>query len=141
MAKYRGKDLAVQWIYPGGTVYFQTNGPQTSFDTDAATDMVEVTSGNAVGKEYIDGPNDATSTLKYYDDTGASGTVAEGATQDGTFGTLFWGAQGTATGKPKRGYAAWTKNQKVTIPYDKAIDLEVQFQKSGAWLARSGSVW
>jgi len=140
MAKFRGKDLIVQWIHPGGTALFQS--PVNAFDVDGSTDMVEVSSGNTQGKEYIDGPNDATATMKFYDDNTASGTALIGATQDGVQGTVYYAPQGTVAGKPKGGFAAIIKNQKHNIPYDKAVDLECQWQKTGNWLKRVGTdVW
>lgn len=136
--RYRGKDLVVQWIWSGGTV--TATGDQTSFDVDRSIDLLDATAGNVSDKEYINGLKDGTATLKIYD-TGAAGSALAAALVEGNAGTLLYGTQGTTAGKPKAGFAAITKSHKLTEPFDKVVEIEVQFQKSGAMLYDYGSVW
>ena len=142
MAKYRGSGLIVEWINPLGTVIMAT--PQTNLDVARDCDLIDVSSGNDADHEFITGLKKGTATLKFFDDTttGATGgTAIAAAMVEGTYGTLLWGPQGTVTGKPKGGMTAYVKSLKHQIPFDKAIDLEIAFEKSGALLFDFGSSW
>lgn len=142
MAKYRGKALFVRFVSSAGTADIQSDF--TTFDVDRSLDTVDVSSGNVNDKEYIDGLKDATATLKMYDnntEAAQSGTALLAKLVEGLQGTVSWGPQGTATGKPKGSFAAWVKSHKPTYPFDKGIEVEVQFQKTGAFISDYGVTW
>jgi hypothetical protein len=142
MAKYRGNGLIVQFVNALGTAQFQT--PQTSFDVARDCDLIDVSSGNDTDREYILGLKKGTATLKYFDDTAQaanSGTALAAQVTEGTFGTLYWGPQGTAVGMPKGGFAAWVKTHKFVEPFDKAVDIEVMFEKHLGFISDYGAHW
>jgi hypothetical protein len=123
--RYRGKDLVIQWIYPGGTIIL-TNDASAS---------------NTLDKEYINGLKDATAKLDLFDITTAAGTVLAAALVEGTAGTLIYGPQGTATGKPKAGFAAITKSLKHSMDIGNPVSLASEFQKTGAFLYDWGTTF
>lgn len=142
MAKYRGNGLIVQWINPLGTT--QWTLPQTSLELARDCDLIDVSSGNDLDHEYITGMKKGTATLKFFDDTatGATGgTAILASVVEGTYGTLLWGPQGTAVNLPKGGITAYVKSLKHMMPFDKAIEGEVGFEKSGATLFDFGAHW
>lgn len=142
MAKYRGNGLVVLFINPGGTAVFATN--HTAFDVARQIDLIDTTSGNDADKEYIPGNKSATATLKYLDDAvqaANQGTMLAAQVIEGTYGTVTFGPQGTVTGKPKGSFAAYVKSHKFVEPFDKAVDIEVQFEKTGPMLADYGAIF
>lgn len=134
--RYRGKDLVIQWIYSGGTVTL--NGDYTKFDVERSIDLIDATAGNSLDKEYINGVKDGTAKVTFAD-TGTSGSAVAAAVVEGTAGSLIYGSQGTATGKPKGGFVAIVKSHKFSEPYDDMVTLEIEFQKNGAMLFDYGS--
>lgn len=142
MSRYRGSALIVQFINPAGTAQIQ--GPYTTFDDTRDVDLVDVSAGNDQDYEYILGLHKRTATLKFFDDTTQSatnGTALAAQFEDGTFGTVLYGPQGTAANLPKFGFPAFVKQMKYTMPFKNAFDLEVQFEKSGAPLFDFGAHW
>jgi hypothetical protein len=144
MAKYRGKSLYVEFIHSAGTLVINTN--YRSFKDNLELDMIDVSAGADVSKSYIAGLDDATFEVEYLDNNadGTVATVARRAMAVGNYGTLTWGVQGTAAGKPKRSCAAYVTAFDDSIEYDKEKMNKVSFQRDGAWIAdfaSLGSAW
>jgi hypothetical protein len=137
--RYRGKDLVIQWIYPGGTIILTNDF--TKFDVDRQIDLLDASASNTLDKEYINGLKDATAKLDLFDITTAAGTVLAAALVEGTAGTLIYGPQGTATGKPKAGFAAITKSLKHSLDIGNPVSLASEFQKTGAFLYDWGTTF
>lgn len=136
--RYRGNALILQWIYSGGTVQIQ--GDYTKFDVDRSIDLIDATAGNALDKEYINGIKDGSAKLSIFD-TANAGTAVASSLVEGTAGTLIYGPQGTATGKPKWGFQAIVKSHKFSEPFDDAVTLDAEFQKTGAMLYDYGTTF
>ena len=140
MAKYRGVALITQWINPLGTLQIQNNFQ--TFDVQREVDLIDVSSGADLDHESIIGLRKGTGTLKFYDDTQTVanfGTAALAMLCEGTYGTLIWGPQGTAVNMPKGSFGAFVKTLKHSMPFDKALDIEIVWEKSGPFLADYGA--
>ena len=141
MAKYRGNGLIVSFVTLGGgtvagTALFQTQF--TSVDVQREIDLIDVSSGNDLDHEYIAGLRKGSATLKFFDDTTA-GTALAAQVKEGFFGTLTISPQGTATGSPYMAFAAWVKTHKFSEPFDKAVEIEVAFEKHLAFISDYGA--
>lgn len=144
MAKYTGKAMVIQWICPLGTVTFTGASDLLSLETKRSLDILKVTSGNMQDDQKLDNTKDVTSTLKAYMNTtqsANSGTLMGAAFDVGTYGTLQWGDQGTAVGKPKFGYAGFVKEFSMPLNTQKTTEIEVQIDRDGSWLFNWGSTW
>ena len=141
MAKYRGNGLVVQFATLAGGTVAQTalfNTQFTSIDVQREIDLIDTSSGNDLDHEYITGLKKGSATLKFFDDTTA-GTALAFLVTEGLFGTLTIGPQGTATGSPKMAFTAYVKTHKFQEPFDKAVEIEVAFEKSGPFLSDYGA--
>jgi hypothetical protein len=133
-----GANVMVQWVYPGGTLDLHTD--YAHFAVDRSVELLETTPGNVADKTYLAGLKNATARLSCFA-TASGGTVLEAALVEGTFGTLIYGQQGSGSGMPKRGFAAYVRRFGQTLNADGLAMIEVEFQKSGALVYGPGSVW
>jgi hypothetical protein len=69
-------------------------------------------------------------------DTGGSAQVA--ALQPGTNGTLIWGPEGTAAGKPKWGAYMMLSEFSPSYPFDDVVMYKAKFVMAGTALAFNG---
>jgi hypothetical protein len=126
MTKYTGANLYVK---------FKTtvlSGEFRSFEVSEEIDLVDQTTGDDVAKTYLTAKEDGDASFESLNQTGATGGTAEWAAVDiGAEGTLEWGPEGTASGKPKHWVNAIVKNRKRAFPYDDVIKLNAEFQYSG----------
>jgi hypothetical protein len=137
--KYRvGPSAAITWIWSGGTVNLAQD--YTQFSAPREIELLESTAGNVEDKEYVTGLKDGKASLRYFDTT-QQGTVLEAAMKEGTFGTLVYGRRGTATGMPKRGFAAYVKSFDDSMDFNKLAECNVEFQKTGAMVYDVGAVY
>ncbi len=86
--------------------------------------MVDATSGAATRKNWLAVVGDGTGEFSGI----YAGTAPYAAVAPGTSGTLVWGEEGTADGKPKHTCTATVKKRARKIPYNNVIDLSVTFQ-------------
>lgn len=126
MAEYTGNDLYL--AFKGTTLHadFRT------FTTSEAIDLVDASAGADVAKTYLTALEDGTGTVELLDQTG--GTAATAAWQlcdKGAEGTLEWGPEGTATGKPRHYVNAIVSSRDRNHPYNDVSTLTVNFQFSG----------
>lgn len=130
--RYVGKDLYATFICSAGTIVL--TGDQRSLSVDRDADTVDITAGNAGDKSYLATLKDGTAEIEVLDQAGTTATSFEAAMPEGTSGTLIYAPQGTATTKPKRGFAAIVKSVSVEYPYADVVSYRISFQKSGSVL-------
>lgn len=126
--EYAGTALNLQWIYSGGTVTlsgryrtFSKSDSITTYPVDAAADT---------DMTYIRGIKDRTLNVGVL--AVADGTATYDALAAGTYGTLLVSPEGTATGKRKESYPAYSLGVNVTEPYNNAVEWSIDFQGNGA---------
>jgi len=139
--QYVGSSWYGTWITSGGT--FVLSGNQTMFGTERTVDTVEVTAGSDTQKAYLPTVTDNKFSYAYYDagTAAAAGTALAAQLKPNTSGTITFGPQGTATGKPKYQIAAVVTSQKIEYAFDAAALFEVEFLGSGSWVLDHGSAW
>ena len=126
MTKYTGTNLIVQFK---GTVL---SGEFRSFDSGESIDLVDQSAGGDVAKTYLTALEEGDAKFESLNQTGATGGTAEWALVDkGQEGTLDWGPEGTATGKPRHWVNAIVKDRKRSFPYEDVVKMNVSFQFSG----------
>lgn len=138
MAKITGKNLYVQF---GST---NLSGSQRTFDVSQMQETADMTAGADDYRNFANTVKTIEATMEVVmqeHSTGGSAILA--ALTLGTNGTLIWGAEGTATGKPKDGFYATLVDASKAIPFDDAYVLKLKFQMAGTALAFNGvtSLW
>lgn len=128
MADITGKNLAVNWIYTGGTISITPD--YRSFNMSDNVDMAETTAGADADKTYIATIKDSTIDLSFLYQ--AAGTALDTALAISTAGTLTVYPEGTASGKPVITYPAIVSSYKKAVPYNEVVSVDVTFQKNGA---------
>ena len=122
----------------------ELNTDYRNFDGDRSIDKSETTAGADTDKSYLPTIRDGTFKMTFVQDNSASGTAVVGTLYEGSEGTLIWGPEGTATGKPKYSCVAFVESLSTPLKYNEATMRDVTFQKNGSWLLNfeiSGSVW
>lgn len=133
MAKLTGKRLR---IFYAGT---DLSGEFRTVDVTEQQETADVTAG---ADDYRNFAN----TVKMIEVTaeiimkehGSGGSAILAAMSLGGEGTLIWGAEGTATGKPKDGFYARLVDRSRPIPFDDAYLIKAKWQMAGTALAFNG---
>lgn len=127
MAHYTGKNLYVEY---GGV---DISGDYRSLNVDRSVSTYDATAGSDEDTSHLIGVRSATATLQVIVEN-TSGTAIRHVLHEGASGTLIWGPEGTATGKPKYGFLATTTSMADQIPYDDTVSFSATLEKNGAWL-------
>jgi len=138
MAHFTGKDLYIEFV---GTAI---NSDYRTLNTDNTIDKSESTAGADTEKGYIETIGDATISMDYVLENSAAGTAIDGILYRGNRGTLTWGPEGTAAGKPKYSCVAFVESVSDPVTYNEVQVSSVSFQKDGEWIENfriSGDVW
>lgn len=129
MTAFSGSALYLAWVYSGGTVTLQ--GDFRQFEWTPSLSLIDSTAGADTFREYIPGigesGNIALSMVMQQ-----NGTALIQALAKGNQGTLIYGPEGTASGKPKSTIPAISKGPAYTQPYDDVVEFKVEFQQSAA---------
>lgn len=123
-----GKNLKVFWIDASGTV--DLSADRRAFDFTYETETLEMAAGNDTARAYkptlmaLGGEL----TALY---NGTAGTASMSRVKPQSEGTVVWGPDGTATGRPKWGFPAVVKTQNYSYPYPDAIEVTISFDPQG----------
>ena len=93
------KDYYVEFAAAGGS-YVDISGDYTGFDWTGAADGADLTANNDAAAYEKPGVKRYDYSLEAYY-RGAAGTAVYAVLKEGTEGTIRWGPDGTAAGKPK----------------------------------------
>lgn len=126
MPEYTGKDLYVAWIHSGGTLNLSGNY-RTLADTPSV-DLVDISAGPDTDRTYLATLRDGQIALTYLHDGGTPDLLP---LREGTGGTLVFGPEGSATGKPKRTVPAISLGASFNIVYNNAVEVSVTWQRNG----------
>ena len=109
-----------------GTTVLSTN--YRSFQTTDEMGLVDQSAGADTGSTYLTTLHDGSSqwTVKHK----AADTAFWAALSPGSEGTLEWGEEGTAAGKPKHSVYAIIQRRQQSASYNDLIVVDLQFQHS-----------
>lgn len=125
MARLSGKDLYVSFA---GT---DISGDFRTLEINQEGIQEDITAGDDAANQYVAIRKDGNASFEaLYDAT--NGTAHWAIMDVNTAGTLEWGEQGTASGKPKGTVIALVSSRSKSIPYDGAMELSFEFQFNGA---------
>lgn len=126
-----GKDTKVYWIDGSGTVDISGNYRQfnvsDSFDTVDASAGADTARGMKGTLRVL-----GASMAALYD--GTAGTAVRNRLATGNEGTLLYGLEGTAAGKPKGAFPAIVKTQNVNGSYDDMISVDFTWEPQGDYV-------
>lgn len=134
MAKISGKNLYVEF---GGT---DISGNQRSFSITESQEQADATAGADAYRNYVNTMKtiEASVEILVEDFASTGGSALLAALDVGTQGTLIWGPEGTATGKPKKGFYATITQFDQALPFDDVYSINVTFTMAGTALAFDG---
>lgn len=138
MAHFTGADLYI--TFGGVTLH----GDFRSLDVSESQEVADTTAGTDDYQSHVITTKAVEMSLSLLYDNATAGTAAATALANGTQGTLEWGPEGTATGKPKYTIPATVTSFDKSIPYDDAVSYDVSLTGNGAFTNHfelSGSVW
>jgi hypothetical protein len=123
MAEYTGKNTYVKF----GSTVLSTR--YRSFEQNEEVGLVDHSAGADVPRTYLTTLEDGTATLETLAE--AAGTALWNAVDKGTEGTLEFGPEGTASGKPKHTVNAIVKSRRRSHVFEDVVKINVEFQFSG----------
>ena len=100
------------------------------FDIEMTIDTVEKSAGREASKSYIATLKDGTAKLTYAY-SGTAGTAYTNLLRVGQQGTLLWGPEGSAAGKPKGGVEAIVIAHSKPMAYNDLMTRTATFQFTG----------
>jgi len=92
---------------------------------------VKATAGSDTNESYLTIQKDAT--LDYTGVMQTAGTALEDALVEGTYGTLIFGPEGTATGKRKYTVPCYSLGPSFDWKYNDTVEINCSFQASGTF--------
>lgn len=96
-----------------------------SYNESDEAGLVDKSSGADTRRTYLPTLKDGGASFEFLQDSG--GSVVWAAVEAGSTGTLEWGPEGTASGKPKYTVNALVKNRKRDIVFDDVVKITVDF--------------
>jgi len=129
MAAFSGSAMYLAWIYSGGTIVLNTDFRQ--FDWTPSLALIDSTAGADTFREYISGIGEG-GDISLSCVMQASGTALISALARATAGTILYGPEGTASGKPKSTIPAISKGPAYSQAYDDVVEFKVSWQQSAA---------
>lgn len=137
MAKLTGKNLYVEFA---GT---DLSATLRNFSVSDTQEQADVTAGADDYRNYANTVKTTEATFELLvQDWANGGSALAAAVYSGAQGTLIWGPEGTAAGKPKRGFYATITQYDEALPFDDAYTASVTMTMAGTAMAFSGtSVW
>lgn len=124
MAEYAGSALYLKF---GATVL---SSDYRSFNSHEEAGIIDASSGADTYRNKIAILTDANASVELVGQS--AGTALWAALAPGTSGTLEWGDEGTATGKPRSYGVAIVKSRDRKVAYDNITVLNADFELNGA---------
>lgn len=137
MAKLTGKNLYLKF---GSTVL---SGTQRSLEVNEEIETADATAGADDYRNYLTTVKTIGATVElvmreHADSTSPNGSAIFAALVLGTEGTLEWGVEGTATGKPRKGFVARVTRFDQNLAFDDVYTISVEFSNAGTALVYDG---
>lgn len=132
MPKISGKNLYVAF---GSTVLSST---QRSFDVTEVLEQADSTAGADDYRNFVNTVKSIEATMEIVMSDGTAGSALRTAIYPGAQGTLVWGVEGSATGRPRKGFYATVVDASESIPFDDVVVMKAKFTMAGTALAYNG---
>lgn len=130
--RYVGDNVVV--LFDTGGATYTLTGDQTSWSVSWTIQSADVTAGTDGGVEEKPTLQDITSSLTTFH-LGTAGTAVWAAVYPGVEGTIRYGPQGTASGKPKGQFRAFVQSKPIEIPFNEGVTRQVDFRGLGTMIA------
>ena len=127
MSGITGNATSLTWVWSGGTINLHSLY-RSIFDSPSV-DLVDQTVYADTSKSYLVGKKDGK--FSWGGVFQAGGTAILAALAAGNGGTLTWGPEGTAVGKPKTVIPAIAMGAQRNEPYDGLMEISCDFQQNG----------
>lgn len=131
--RFTGKNLYVKF----GSTVLSTHG--RNFDVPHEQEQVDGTAGADDYRVFLNTVKNISASMEILMSSGAAGSAVIAALSTGTEGTLEWAPEGTASGKPKWGFAARVANASQALPYDDVAMLSIEWTNYGSALVYNGA--
>lgn len=128
MAEFTGKDLVLNWIWSGGTVALNADYRTVSWNPTIA--YADKTAGADTHVGRIPTLKDATAAVTLVD---SSSTAIYACLEAGVSGTLIIQPEGTASGKRKITFPAFSDGAVPSYTYNDTTTISINFTGNGAW--------
>lgn len=138
MAHFTGADLYITF---GGIAL---HADYRTLSVDESTGTADTTAGTDEYQSHVITTKSVEMSLTLLYDNATAGTAAATALANGKQGTLEWGPEGTATGKPKYTIPATVTSFSKSIEYEAEVTYDVTLTGNGAFTNHfelSGSTW
>ncbi len=133
MAKISGKDLYIEF---DGT---NVSDSIRNLDISEAQETADATAGADDYRNYVQTTKTIEASFEVVmKDYSNGGSAIRALFSPGALGTLIWGVEGTASGKPKKGFYARLTDVSEAIPFDDVNTFSVTAQMAGTALAFDG---
>lgn len=129
MAEYTGKDLAMSWIYSGGTITLNTD--YRSCNWNPSIGKTDKSAGSDAQKTYLATQKDVSCSITLVAQAG--GTALMDALAPGVEGTLIVQPEGTAAGKRKHILPAFSDGAVPTYPFSDLVTISCSFTPTAAY--------
>ncbi len=130
------RDLYLAWTPDGEVAPILLHKIAKKFDPGMSGMYQENTAGgnDLVTSQRIRGKVDPKGTFGYYKASTGEAIAAE-FLNEGTIGTLEWGIEGNATGKPRASIKAQINKSNTPVELDGLVEVEIEFVNIGTeWI-------
>jgi hypothetical protein len=134
MAEYTGAGMYFQWVTSGGTVNLEAD--ERTVNLNPSVDFADSTAGADARKTRI--PTLKDTMASYAGVAQKGGTALEDLLTEGQEGTIFFGPEGTVTGKRKYTIGAFSGGPKYAFKYADVTEISIEFTGNGQF---SRSTW
>ena len=128
MSAFAGSALYATWIHAGGTVIL--SGDFRALVENQSVEVIDATAGADSYREKLPYVKDNNVTMTMVSQS--AGTVLLAALAVGTQGTLIYGEEGTAAGKPKHTHPSFVSQSSINVPFSAVVEISVTFEGSSA---------
>lgn len=137
MGRKIGKNAYIAWIHSGGTALVETD--YRTFDVGDEMGAVDLSAGNDNLRTYAPTLEEVAPSLEMLYTDGAAGSAIWSKVRPGQEGTLVWGWEGNAAGKPKWGIGGFVTKCDMSGGYENEIAISVEWANIGSDFVYNGT--
>lgn len=137
MGRIIGKNTYIGFIHSGGTALVDSD--YRTFDVGDEMGAVDLSAGADNLRTYAQTLEDVKPSAEMLYADGAAGSAIWSKVRPGTAGTLVWGWEGEAAGKPKWGIACFVTKCDMSGGYENELAISVEWANSGSDFVYNGA--